>query len=132
MNENISEYDTLVLSGGSLNNITILGSLQYLKDNDMINNIQTYIGTSSGAIICYLLIIGYTPIEIIVYLCINNQLFEKLKCFDLLNAIRGEGGVSFLYIADQIEKMTIEKIGRLLTLKDLETVYKKKVDMCYL
>ena len=127
MNENISEYDTMVLAGGSLNNITILGSLQYLKDNNMINNIQTYIGTSSGAIICYLLIIGYTPIEIIVYLCINNQLFEKLKCFDLLNAIRGEGGVSFLYIADQIEKMTIEKIGRLLTLKDLETIYKKRL-----
>ena len=28
----ISEYDTLVLSGGSINGIIIIGGLQYLKD----------------------------------------------------------------------------------------------------
>ena len=121
------EYDTLVLSGGSINSISIIGGLQYVKDNNMMENINTYIGTSAGAIICYLLIIGYTPVEIVVYLCINHHLFEKLKCFDILNAVRGDGATTFMYISDQLEKMTIDKIGRLLTLKDIETIFNKKL-----
>jgi predicted acylesterase/phospholipase RssA len=127
MNTIISEYDTLVVSGGAINGISILGGLQYLKDNNMINSIKTYVGTSVGVIICYLLIIGYTPIEIIVYLCTNNHIFEKMKFFDLVNAARGEGATTFIHISEQLEKMTIEKIGRLLTLKDIEQNYKKKL-----
>lgn len=124
--DNTSEFDTIVLSGGSVNGISILGALQYLKDNNMINNIKTYIGTSVGSIIVYLLVIGYSPIEIIVYLCTHNYLFEKLKCFDIVTASRGEGATSFIHISEQLEKMTIEKTGRLLTMKDIETIYNKK------
>ena len=126
MEENSSEFDTIVLSGGSVNGISILGALQYLKDNNMINNIKTYIGTSVGSIIIYLLIIGYTPIEIVVYLCTHNHLFEKLKCFDLVTASRGGGATSFIHISEQLEKMTIDKTGRLFTMKDIETTFNKK------
>ena len=121
------EFDTLVLSGGSIQGISILGGLQYLKDNNMINNIQNYVGTSVGSIICYLLVIGYTPIEIVVYLCINGHLFEKLKCFDVVSAAKGEGATTFLHISDQLEKMTIEKIGRLITMKEIQTIFGKKL-----
>jgi NTE family protein len=122
-----SEYDTIVLSGGSINGIIILGSLQYLKDKNMINNIKIYAGTSIGAVLAYLLIIGYTPIEIIVYLCTNSHMFEKLKCFNIVNATRGEGAVSFSNISDELEKMTIDKIGKVMTMKDLETRFGKKL-----
>ena len=122
-----TEFDTLVLSGGSVLAISTLGALQWLKDNSLISNIKTFVGTSAGAIISYLLIIGYTPIEIVVYLCTNHQIFEKLKCFDLVKASRGEGATTFLFIADQIEKMTIEKTGRLFTMKDLYTVFNKNL-----
>jgi predicted patatin/cPLA2 family phospholipase len=122
-----AEFDTLVLCGGSINGISILGALQYLSDNKLISNIKTYVGTSAGAIICYLLIIGYSPIEIIVYLCTHHILFEKLKCFDLVQASRGEGATTFLHIAEQIEKMTIDKTGRLFTFKELETTFQKKL-----
>ena len=121
-------YDTLVLSGGSIQGISLLGALQYFKDQNILNNdIKNFIGTSVGSVLCYLLIIGYTPVEIIVYLCINFQLFEKLKCFDLINASRGEGATTFLHISEQLEKMTIEKTGRLFTLKDLENTFGKKL-----
>ena len=123
----ISEYDTLVLSGGSINGIIILGGLQYLKDKNVINNIKTYVGTSIGGVIAYLLIIGYTPIEIIVYLCTNSHMFDKLKCFNIVNATRGEGAVSFSNISDELEKMTIDKIGKVLTMRDLETRFSKKL-----
>ena len=85
-NENIKEkqildYDTLVISGGSSTGIVTLGSLQYAYDNYFLSKVENYIGTSSGAIICYLLIIGYTPIEIIVYIC-SHQLMEKIQHFN--------------------------------------------------
>ena len=74
------DYDTLVLSGGSSKGIMTLGALQYLYDNFLLKNIKNYIGTSAGAMICYLLAIGYTPVEIIVYIC-KHQLLEKMQHF---------------------------------------------------
>lgn len=121
----VSEFDTLVLSGGSLMAVSIIGALQYLKDNNLISHVQNYIGTSAGAIVCYLLIIGYTPIEIIIYLCTNHQFFEKLKYFNIVSATRGEGATSFLHISEQIEKMTIDKTGRLYTMGDILTIFNK-------
>ena len=61
---NSSLYDTLVLSGSSIKGITFLGALQYLYDNSLLKNVKTFVGTSSGAMISFLLIIGYTPVEI--------------------------------------------------------------------
>lgn len=119
-------YDTLVLSGGAMNGILQLGSLQYCKDKGMLENIKTYIGTSVGAIISYLMIIGYTPVEIIVYLCTHTKVFEKLKYFDINAGCRGDGATSFLHILEYLEQMTTEKIGRLLTMKDIPILFEKK------
>ena len=62
-NDNIFlDFDTIVLAGGSTKGLLTLGALQYAYDNNIIKNINTFIGTSAGAILCFLLIIGYTPI----------------------------------------------------------------------
>lgn len=116
-------YDTLVLSGGAVNGIITLGALQFFKDKGQLADIRTYVGTSVGAIINYLLIIGYTPVEIIVYLCINSQVFQKLKYFDINSGCRGDGATTFLHITEYLERMTTEKIGRLITMKDVKTLY---------
>ena len=52
----ISDFDTLVLSGGSSKGILILGALQYAYDNFLLNKIYKYIGTSIGSIICFFFI----------------------------------------------------------------------------
>ena len=119
-----TEYDTLVLSGGSTKGIIILGSIQYLYDNYLLNKVTTYIGTSSGSMICYLLAIGYTPVEIITYIC-KNQLMEKMQHFNIVAMINGSGAVSFNNIYEHLEKMTIEKIGYLPTFQDLKTNFEK-------
>ena len=124
-NKKINSYDTLVISGGAMNGLGILGTLQYLKDNDKLDDIKNYVGVSVGAIICYLLIIGYTPIEIMVYLCTNKKVFDKLNKFDFVNAVKGDGAVSFSLISDIIERMTVDKVGKVLLVKDLKTVYGK-------
>jgi len=123
MSEN---YDTLVLSGGSSKGLVILGALQYGYDNYLLTDIETYIGTSAGAITCFLLAIGYSPLEIITYIC-TNQLMEKLQHFNLVAMMNNLGALSFTSIYEQLEKMTIEKIGYLPTFTDLHQKMKKNL-----
>lgn len=120
------DYDTLVLAGGSAKSIVTLGAVQYVYDNFLNHNLKYYIGTSAGAMICYLLIIGYTPIEIIVYIC-THQLLEKMQNFNIFGLVQGRGACSFTIIQEQLEKMTISKIGYLPTLKDLKNNYGKEL-----
>jgi predicted acylesterase/phospholipase RssA len=123
---NTGSYDTLVLSGGSSKGIMTLGALQYLVDNFLFDTINTYIGTSSGAMICFLLAIGYSPIEIIVYIC-THHFMEKIQNFNVLGMINGSGAASFASIQEELEKMTISKIGYLPTMKDIYVKYGKKL-----
>ena len=112
-------YDTLVLSGASSRAFITLGAIQYAFDNYLLQNLRTYVGTSSGSMICYLLVIGYTPIEIMVYIC-TNQIMEKMQHFNIVAMIQGRGASSFSNIQEQLEKMSISKIGYLPTLNDLK------------
>ena len=75
-------YTTLVLSGGGVKGILMLGAIQYMIDNRLLEKTTTYIGTSVGAMIGYLLAIGYTPIEIVAYLC-NHGNSSELTNFDI-------------------------------------------------
>jgi predicted acylesterase/phospholipase RssA len=120
-----SEVDTLVLSGGSINGFILLGGIQYLYDNHLFQNITTFVGTSIGSIISYLLIIGYTPIEIMVYLCTHNELIEKMGRINILNIPRGEAAVPFSCISDELERMTIDKMGSLMTMAELNARFGK-------
>ena len=120
------EYDTIVLSGASTKGILILGSLQLLQDQHLINNVSNFIGTSSGSMICYLLCIGYTPIEILVFMCTNN-LLSKMQTFNMVDLIQGNGATSFHPIHEAIEKMTIDKIGYLPTIKNIKENFGKNL-----
>lgn len=64
-------YDTLCLSGGGVDGIQMLGSLQYLSNKNIINlrYIKNYTGTSVGSLICFLLNLKYTikTISSIIY-----------------------------------------------------------------
>ena len=122
--EIIIDYDTLVLAGGSSKGLMTLGSLQYAFDNYLLKNINTYIGCSVGIMIGYLLAIGYTPIEIVVYICCN-QLMEKMVHFNIVAMINNQGASSYNTINETFEKMTINKIGFYPTLKDLKDKFGK-------
>lgn len=118
------QFDTLVLAGGSGKGLVVLGALQYAFEQNFFKKIDTYVGTSSGAILCFLLAIGYTPTEIIVYLCVN-RIFDKVVNFNIVNMINDNGALSFSGFQEILEKMTVSKIGRLPTLKEVYDKYKK-------
>jgi len=71
--------DTLCMSSGGIQGLSFIASLQYLINNNYINlsKINTFVGTSMGALICFLLIIGYTPDELINFLSTYD--FTKLE-----------------------------------------------------
>jgi len=54
----------LVLSGGSVRGISHIGVLKALEDKNILKNIKIFAGSSVGAIICALYVIGYTPDEL--------------------------------------------------------------------
>lgn len=122
----IKEFDTLVLAGGGIKGFAILGAIQALMDQGYLNRIERYVSTSIGTVIAYLLIIGYTPIEIVVYLH-THKLLENIPFMNLVNLANGEGAISFVFIQDIIEKMTLEKTGKLFNMKTLKSEFGKSL-----
>lgn len=60
----MSKIDTLILTGGGMRDVSVIGALNVLEKKYILNNITKYAGSSSGAMICVLLNIGYTPLQI--------------------------------------------------------------------
>src|SRR5687767_11749342 len=100
---------TLVLSGGGIKGFTHLGALYYLSNVYLLEDIKSYYGTSIGAIICFLLIIGYTPISIISYLCKKKIIHEEY--IDILNFTKDKGLYNWNIIGDVLIEMTLYKLN---------------------
>lgn len=116
-------HDTLVLSGGAFKGLILLGSLHALYEKNIHWKIDNLVGTSCGAMICYLLAIGYTPIEIFTYIC-TRLVLDNIHV-DIVSMMNGQGATSYNIIQEHLEKLTIEKIGYLPTLLDVKTRYGK-------
>lgn len=113
------KYKTLVLSGNSTNAVVSLGALHYIYEIDCLRDIQTYVAVSSGTIISVLLSIGYTPIEIISYICFE-QAYKSMPSFNLLNTLlTGHSTISFSPIRNHMEQMIRNQISCVPTLEEL-------------
>lgn len=124
-------YDTLILSGNSTNAIVTLGALQYLTDHGQIKDIKNYIGTSSGAILSLLLLLGYEPLEILSYICIE-KVYKNMDQFNISNMLLlGKSLMNFEPIKTCLEQLIIEKIGYMPTMKSIEKLGKKIVFTTY-
>jgi NTE family protein len=70
---NNNKFDTLVCSGGGIKGIAILGVIKYMETNNILKNINTYVGTSISSIILFCINIGYT----------SDELFELVTNIEL-------------------------------------------------
>jgi len=66
----------LVISGGGNKGFAMLGSLQYLFENNILDNIEEYWGTSIGSVLSLLLNIGYEPFDIFFELNKSDTIFN--------------------------------------------------------
>ena len=122
-------YDTLVLSSGSVKGFIMLGALQFCHDNGLLKHVTTFVGTSVGSIISYLLCIGYSPSEILAHIHVKNWM-DKMKDIELSHFIEEKSLSTYIYIQDALERMTREKVGKYLTLKELKDNFNKNLYVC--
>lgn len=61
INKIIGKKKILVISGGGLKGFAGLGSFKCILDNNIFDNFESLAGSSVGAVICFLYIIGYDP-----------------------------------------------------------------------
>jgi predicted acylesterase/phospholipase RssA len=73
----------LVFSGGSFKGLSFIGVIKYIEEQKLCQNINTYYGTSIGAITAALLSIGYTSAEL--KYCITKLDLEQLIDLTSLN-----------------------------------------------
>lgn len=124
-------YELLCISSGGIKGFSALGALQYMQDSGRldIKKIKTFAGTSIGSGICFLLSIGFTPIEIVVYIC-SNGVFEKFKLKRLPEIFTGDGVYDYESINEYWKKMTISKINFIPTLHQMKEMYGKTLIFC--
>ena len=120
----------LVISGGGVKGLTILGYLHKLYENNLLDNINKYCGTSVGSIICFLLLIGYKPNEIFFILMEID--FESLLLYSFDDIIDNPhiGLYSTKPILFAIKKMTKnKKISLKITFKELFEKINKSISI---
>jgi predicted acylesterase/phospholipase RssA len=125
--EGNESFDTICLQGNSTKCLISLGAIQFLHDTGRLSDVTKFFGTSSGGIISFFLIIGYNPIEILRYLCVNKVLDGNTIDLDISKMVDGSCVISWSKIREVIETMTIQKIGCLPTLKCLSEKTGKEI-----
>jgi NTE family protein len=118
--------EILVLSGGGVKGVAHLGALKALEENGYLDKFQTYAGTSIGAIILALYLIGYTPDE--QYEFVRKFDLTKLKNIDVGNIFQNFGldnGERFEYVLRRL--IQAKNYNPEITLKELYDKTKKKL-----
>ena len=128
--QHFKKAKTLVLPSGGIKGTYILGAIQYLYGECGINHIKSFYGTSIGAIISGLLIIGYTPLEILVYICVHKIVNYLLSSFDITKIFTDKSILGSKIFISLLTEMITSKAGNMPTMGELITKYGKKLCVC--
>ena len=115
MSQNI---EGLCLSSGGIKLFLHLGALDFFYEKNLLHSIKYYSGCSAGALVCALLCIGYTPKEILVYMC-KNDYTECFSSVSPLSLINKYGLIDTTKAKIYLESMIIQKFGYVPTFKEL-------------
>ena len=77
-----NKKNILVMSGGGIKGIGHIGALKALQDLNYLSNINIIAGTSIGALLGFMLVIGYKPDELFNFIMI----FDIQKIFSIVPA----------------------------------------------
>jgi NTE family protein len=120
--------DTLCFSAGSIYGLSYITALQFLIKNNYFNldKINTYVGTSIGSIISFLLIIGYHPDELYIFFK-NFDIKEIEPDINIDLIFENYGFDNFNKIIDLLKILSERKIKlKQFTFYDLFILTKKK------
>jgi len=102
------KFNVLCLSSGGLKGLGQLGALKLLWEKGKLNDIQKYIGTSIGSVLCALLCAGYTPNELIKEISRIN-IFGEAKS-DIYNFFSNYGLIDISPFATNISILLRKKL----------------------
>jgi len=124
-------YKVLVLSGGGSKGFILLGVLhrifnsQSLDKRSAFSNLEAFVGTSIGSIICFLIIIGLTPVEILSAICTGE--FSGFSLHVNISLLFSNCGVlSIENLFDPVQKKTEEILGFIPTMSELYELFHKE------
>lgn len=104
-------FNSIVLSGGGIRGIIQLGHLHQYIDQGKLNldQINDYSGVSVGSIICTLLLIGYTPVELFGEVEGMDKFidYKHINPFGLFETF---GMLSMSKILSKVETLIINKL----------------------
>lgn len=106
-------FSNIVLSGGATKGLAFIGVIKYLEENNLMDALKTFVGASSGSLICYLAAIGYTNIEIEV-MCkqlIHEYNLQPVNIVALLNINHELGVDNGNVVCEWLYKCTFKKFG---------------------
>jgi hypothetical protein len=121
----------LVISSGGVIILSLLGSLKYLNENNLLKDIKCYFGVSAGAILCAMLALDYTIDEIKDFL-INFDLLKMVGNYDITNLINNYGfslGENSEIIAQSIIIYKLGNENKDYTFKQLYDDKKKELNL---
>jgi predicted acylesterase/phospholipase RssA len=127
--EDDKQYDVVCIGAAGAYGAIILGGLWRVFMDADIDNVKTYIGTSIGSLIGYLLAIGFSPIEIILTRVKFIRLWG-IRDVNITEMMIGGGAVTMDPYRDMIEQLTLDKIGYIPTLSELYTEFGKRLICC--
>jgi predicted patatin/cPLA2 family phospholipase len=114
----IKNYKGICISSGGIAGSTMLGMLHFISERfDILKNVKYFAGTSAGSLISLLLIIGYTPMEILTYICSND--ISKIFKFSLDNISNNFGIYDINNFKEYMTKMLLNKIDKIPTFLEL-------------
>jgi len=117
-------FNNLVLSSGGMNGILTIGALHFLYSNGKLEGIKNYVGCSIGSLICLLLLVGYTPFEMINEIVEVNK-DNELMSINISNILKNFGIYNNNIIKSVFESLVLKKLEFIPTLKELYEMTEK-------
>lgn len=92
-----SKIKHIVLSGGGIKGIALLGALKALDEAELLGDIETYVGSSVGALLGALMCVGYSPEELYnVMSSINPYEMKSIEPMKLLTHFGIDSGTKIV------------------------------------
>ena len=105
-------FSNLVLSGGGIQGLAYIGLVKFLEENNYINKIEKFAGTSAGALGCLMIVLGYSSSqmeELVINLDFKS--FGEKEEVSLISLIENYGISSGKKIDDLFKIIIKKKTG---------------------
>lgn len=129
----------LIISGGGIKGVAGLATIKYLEELNIMKNIKYMIGSSVGALLCFLLSIGFNSDELLdIALNINFSEYQDIKFMKMIDEWGLDDGVKIFKLIkiialqkqfdpDTTFKQHYQKTGIYLTITGSDVAYKKTI-----